>query len=565
MIAEWARRRTRRLHNVTLVARLLVATDPLVALLLDDAGGPALAIDVQGRVVRGNAALGVMLQGTVSLGQGSAAELVFHTSAREAAWDMIHPVLVGRTAGPIAFASLLQGGEGGHNIRVTVMPLRDRIPSPLVNGEGMPSGALLRFTDITAQRQLEAQLAHSQKLQATGQLAGGIAHDFNNLLTAILGAADGILGREAGDNPAHAGNAGDGSETVEDALQIRTSAERGAALVRQLLAFGRQQTLQPRTLAVNDVIEGVSDLLRRLLGSQVRLVLVLEKPGRLVRADPTQLDQVLVNLAVNARDAMPQGGVLTLHSGHITVYRPLIHGAETIPPGRYVMIEVQDTGNGIPSDILPRIFDPFFTTKRELGGSGLGLSTVHGIVRQSDGFLAVESEQGRGTSIRIYLPRWDGVDSVAIPRMPLAETSEPTKPTTITLLPSDDTPVMLLVDDEDAVRRLAVRALSRAGWQVLSAESGELALDLLRARPPDASPLSALVSDMVMPGMDGVALMQAVRLLSGQKELPVILVSGYTESPLCGGLQEANTVFLPKPYRLATLVSAVKSITAPLT
>jgi two-component system cell cycle sensor histidine kinase/response regulator CckA len=274
-----------------------------------------------------------------------------------------------------------------------------------------------------------------------------------------------------------------------------------------------------------------------------------------VRVDPTQLDQVLVNLAVNARDAMPDGGELTLRSGHVTLFRPLTHGAETIPPGRYVMIEVHDTGQGIASEILPRIFDPFFTTKREMGGSGLGLSTVHGIVRQSDGFLGVDSVLGQGTSVRLYLPRWDVADGVAIPHVPPAAVEPPRE--------ADSCGVVLLVDDEDAVRRLAARALERGGWQVLSADSGEAALDLLRQRPSDSPGLAALVSDMVMPGIDGAALAEAVRLQQNRPLLPVILVSGYAQSPLRGGLQAANTVFLAKPYRLAELVTSLQRLIQP--
>ena len=391
-----------RAQSVTraLMHRLSSPSDPLTALLLDDAMGAAAIIDGQGGIIRVNTALRTLLpEGTRFDGS---AELLFHPIARDAAWSEIRRVLRLAQAGARSFASAVGSPDSDDEQPVRVLAV------PLQRLGGAATGALLRLADITEQRQLEAQLAHSQKLQATGQLAGGIAHDFNNLLTAVLGAADSILDPDRHADP----------ETADDAAQIRASALRGAALVRQLLAFGRQQTLQPRTLVVNEVITDISNLLRRLLGSQIRLSLDLEDPGRMVRADPTQLDQVLVNLAVNARDAMKQGGELTLRSGHITLFRPLAHGAETIPPGRYVMIEVQDTGQGIPPEILPRVFDPFFTTKREQGGSGLGLSTVHGIIRQSEGFLAVESEVGVGTSVRIYLPRWDGAEAVAIPRVP---------------------------------------------------------------------------------------------------------------------------------------------------
>ena len=318
--------------------------------------------------------------------------------------------------------------------------------------------------------------------------------------------------------------------------------------MRQLLAFGRQQTLQPRVLQVNEHIRELSGLLRRLLGSAVRLELDLETPGRSVRADPTQIDQVLVNLAVNARDAMPEGGELTLRSGHITLYRPLTRGAETIPPGRYVMIEVRDTGTGIPPEVMPRIFDPFFTTKRDRGGNGLGLSTVHGIIRQSDGFLAVESEPGR-TSVRMYLPRWDGQQSVSIPLVPREE---------LPMARNSPERRVLLVDDEGPVRRLAERALSRHGWTVLSAESGEAALALLDAEPGD---VAAVVTDMVMPGMDGVAFLRALHARPGMENVPAILVSGYAEETLRRGL-DSTVIFMSKPYTLKDLAAKLDEVAA---
>ncbi len=420
--------------------------------------------------------------------------------------------------------------------------------SVLREADGSISGLILRITDLTAQTRLERQLANSQKLQAIGQLAGGIAHDFNNLLTAILAGTDLVLGRTDLDG-----------EAREDIRQIRRGAERGAALVRQLLAFGRQQTLQPRVLAINEAIQDLAGLLRRLLGSRISLELDLETPGRLIRVDPTQLDQVLVNLAVNARDAMPEGGRLALRSGHVTLYRPLVRGQETIPPGRYVMVEVEDTGIGIPSDVLPRIFDPFFTTRRESGGTGLGLSTVHGIVRQSDGFLAVESEIGRGTRFRLYLPRHDVAELVAPPPAPKpASVAVPVAPRP----GSDRGRTVLLVDDEDMVRGLAERALRQRGWEVLSADSAEAALALLECRRANSArpPPSVLVSDVVMPGMDGTALVQAVR--ADYPELPAILVSGYAEEALRQDCTGPGIVFLSKPYTLKALLATVRDVTA---
>jgi two-component system cell cycle sensor histidine kinase/response regulator CckA len=322
--------------------------------------------------------------------------------------------------------------------------------------------------------------------------------------------------------------------------------------VRQLLAFGRQQTLQSRVLAINEVMTDVAGLLRRVLGEKIRLALELEQPGRAVRADRTQLDQVLVNLAVNARDAMPDGGTLTLRSDHLLLLEPMPLGADTVPPGRYVVIEVGDTGAGIAPDILPRIFEPFFTTKREQGGTGLGLATVHGIVRQSGGYLAAESAPGRGTRMRIFLPRWEeSGDRTAEPASPRQRTAEVPAP--------HAGRCVLLVEDEDPVRRLAERALARQGWCVLAADSGEAALALLDGAPPGE--LAAIVTDMVMPGMDGNALVRVVRERLQNPALPAIMVSGYAEATLREDLKTVATTFLPKPYSLKAIAAALEAVT----
>ena len=489
-------------------------------------------VDREGRLVRVNEALRRMVDRSCDLSPGQPAQDIFCESGREALWDELSPALQGRLP-PRHLVSMLRGKNGASERTVEISAVA------LLEADGSVSGAILQLTDISMQKRLEVQLAQSQKLQAVGQLAAGIAHDFNNLLTAIIGASDDLLDG--------------GGDAADDVRLIRTSAERGAALVRQLLAFGRQQTLQPRVLSINEAVEALSGLLRRLLGGAVRLELELEQPGCTVLVDPTQLDQVLVNLAVNARDAMPQGGQLTLRTGHITLFRALIRGEEAIPPGRYVMVEVQDTGCGIAADVLPRIFDPFFTTRRERGGTGLGLSTVHGIIRQSNGFLAVDSLPDKGTRMRIYLPRRDGA-GMAIPRPPpMAATA------TVEGGPrlQRGSRTVLLVDDEDGVRRLAARALAKQGWTVLSAESGEAALALLA---PDgvAESLSAIVSDVVMPGMDGPALVRAVRTL--RPGLPAILASGYAEEAVRGDLAAEGIGFLAKPYTLRDMLAVVESL-----
>ena len=436
-------------------------------------------VDPAGRIVVVNDAMRAMM-GATAAEPGIAVEGLFCAVDQEAVRRAVAAAL-DRTAprgAPRSWTARLdtqppsivtpQTDEAGTRVLVSVVPLH--------RGDGGVSGGVLHFRDISLTTRLEAQLTHSQRLQVAGQLAGGVAHDFNNLLTAILGSVSALEARGEVD-----------AETGDELATIRASAARGAALVRHLLAFGRQQTLQPRVLAVNDVITELGAVLRRLLGSKVRLELALEQPGRQVLADPTAVDQVLVNMTVNARDAMPEGGTLTLRSGHMTLHRPLPRGPELIQPGRYVMLEVQDTGRGIPADVLPHIFDPFFTTRRDRGGSGLGLSTVHGIVLQSGGFVAVESEPGQGTRMRVYLPQWDEADALAIPRPPATAAAAPEVPAAPSLpVPTvppaaapDGRGLVLLVEDEDTVRRVAERSLLRFGWQVLAAESAEAALELL--------------------------------------------------------------------------------------
>ena len=409
--------------------------------------------------------------------------------------------------------------------------------TPIAAHGGGAEGVMVRVVDVTAQRRLEQQLAQAQKMQAIGQLAGGIAHDFNNLLTAILLTADEAANR-----------VGAASEVAGDLGQIRRSADRGAALVRKLLAFGRKQTMQARIVVLNDAIEELSMLLRRLLGARVSLMLDLDPPRRAVRVDPTQFDQVIVNLAVNARDAMPQGGRLTLRTGQVNLFRPLIRGRETIPPGRYAMVEVEDTGTGIPDSYLDRIFEPFFTTKKDSGGTGLGLATVWGIVRQMEGFVAVDSTPGEGTTFRVYLPRVDGIEDTDLPPsppQPAAHDAPPEQPPPAA--PTGRGPV-LLAEDEDAIRRLAARALAREGWEVVQAGCGEQALALIAARE---TPLVALVTDMVMPGADGEAVVRAAR--ARWPDLPVIVTSGYAETLGGEGLGRLGVAWLAKPYTMRDL------------
>jgi two-component system cell cycle sensor histidine kinase/response regulator CckA len=505
-------------------------SDPAIRALFDGAVSGLLLIDVAGRIARANPALRAMLASDVELTGGAPAALIFAEADRAPAWQKLQALLAGRIA----------------DCRLTAR-LRLADPAPdrcadiggrlLYEADGAVAGLMLRITDITAQVRREAQLAQSREVETVGHLVGGVAHDFNNLLTAILGAVELVQERDP-----------DAATRVE-LEHIRRGAERGAALVRNLLALGRQQYLQTTALDVNRALDEFAAMIRPALGKDIMLDLDLEEPGRRVRADPGQLDQVLMNLTMNARHAMPAGGRLTLRSGHTTLYRKQAHGRETIAPGRYVTITVQDTGTGIPPELMARVFDPFFTTRRAKGGTGLGLATARGIISQSGGFLTVESEVGRGTIFRIYLPR-EEADPLAA--HPVAGPQPPAPPA-----PRMAASVrrVLLVDDEDAVRRITARALAKHGWQVLQAESAEAAMAVLDADPAVA--LTAVVSDVVMPGKDGAALVEDVR--ARYPALPAILVSGYTERALADRF-DASVAFLGKPYTPRTLLARLDEI-----
>jgi len=392
---------------------------------------------------------------------------------------------------------------------------------------------LLRVTDRTEQRRAAARLAGAARLETVGRLAGGIAHDFNNLLAAILGSAEAMRAT------------GLGPEATEDLTAIEDAARRGVALVRQLLAFARQQRLQPRPLDLNAAVRGIAPLLQRLMGARVRIELALEEPGRPVRVDPAQLDQVLLNLATNAREAMPDGGTLRIATGQAVVLRPEGEGPASLPPGRYVVLEVSDTGTGIPPEALPRLFEPFFTTRPDRGGTGLGLATVQGIVAQSGGHIGVTSRLGEGTTFRIHLPRYEG----EAPAMP----AQPPSPA-----PAVSGPLrLLLVEDEAPLRRLAERLLSRAGYAVTAADSAEAALESLEGGEEPA----ILVSDVAMPGADGLSLARTLR--ARWPGLPVLLLSGYAEVTLGADLEAEGMRLLAKPFAPAELMAAVAETVRP--
>ncbi len=402
-------------------------------------------------------------------------------------------------------------------------------------GEANGTSFVVYLIDTTGQTALETQFAQSQKMQAVGQLAGGIAHDFNNLLTVINGYAELLLQRHQPGDPSFA-----------DLNDIRNTGLRAASLVRQLLAFSRRQTLEPQVLTLTDLVSDWSVTLRRLIGDRVKLKVEHGRDLWPVMADPTQLGNALINLAVNARDAMPNGGQLTIRTTNVAVEETMSLGQVLMPSGDYVTIEVSDTGIGIPKENLAKIFEPFFTTKEKGHGTGLGLASVYGIVKQTGGYIFPESEVGKGTTFRIYLPRH-------VPQAAQSST-EPEKPPA----PRDLTGVgtILLVEDEDAVRDFAVRALTMRGYNVLDASGGEEALDIVREHD---DPIDLLISDVVMPVMDGPALVKAAREL--KPDLRVIFISGYAEEAFRNSPDRPEDFhFLPKPFSLKQLTGKVKEV-----
>ncbi len=392
-------------------------------------------------------------------------------------------------------------------------------------------GVVINARDVTERRSLERQLLQAQKMEAVGRLAGGIAHDFNNVLTAIFGYAD-LLTEEF---PA-------GSPARQDLEEIRKAATRASALTRQLLAFSRQQVLAPMVLSVNDLVDDVDKMLRRLVGEDVELRLNLARDAGNVRADSGQLQQVIMNLVVNARDAMPTGGKLVIETADAELTEQYAELHQAVIPGRYVMLAVSDTGVGMDAQTKARIFEPFFTTKEKGKGTGLGLSTVYGIVKQSGGYVWVYSEPGHGTTFKLYLPR---VDAPAEPQAPPRETATLTGTETI-----------LLAEDDEILRPLTKGLLAKLGYTVLEAESAEQALAVAGARQ---GPIHLLVADVVMPGASGREL--ARRLAQSRPETRVLYVSGYTDDAIVHhGMLEPGLKFLQKPFTPAALARKVREV-----
>ena len=408
-------------------------------------------------------------------------------------------------------------------------------PMPASTGES--GQAVLYLTDVSEQKALETKFAQSQKMQAVGQLAGGVAHDFNNLLTVIIGNCEFLLMRHQAGDP-----------SFKEINEVHQNALRAAALVSQLLAFSRKQTMQPKILALGDVIGELAQMLRRLVGEGITLTVEREPDLWAVHADEAQLGNAIINLVVNARDAMPSGGTVTIRTANQTLNAPSTMGTAIMPAGDYVRIDVADTGTGMSKEIQSKIFDPFFTTKPVGQGTGLGLATVYGIVKQSGGFIDVDSEPGKGTSFKIYLPRrkLEAADAV-VAEAPQTVARDVTGQDTI-----------LLVEDEEAVRSFAARALRMRGYNVLEAGGGEEALEIVKN---DANKIDLIITDVVMPNMDGPTMVRHVKVL--KPDLAVIFMSGYAEEAFRRSDQSSEDIhFLPKPFGLKQLAAKVKEVLA---
>lgn len=388
------------------------------------------------------------------------------------------------------------------------------------------------INDATELKTLEAQFVQSQKMQAIGQLAGGVAHDFNNLLTAISGHCDLLLLRHD-----------QGDQDYADLVQINQNTNRAASLVGQLLAFSRKQNLQPEILDLRDILSDLTHLLNRLVGEKVTLSLSHDPGLSPVRADKRQLEQVLMNLVVNARDAMSDGGEIRISTESRQIVRPLKRDRATVPPGDYVVVKVEDEGVGIPADKLVKIFEPFFTTKRTGEGTGLGLSTAYGIIKQTGGYIFVDSVVGKGTTFSLYFRAYDGAP----------EEERPGPETSGKLQLQQGEGVVLLVEDEAPVRAFASRALRMRGYTVLEAENAEQALETLSDK---SLKVDVFVTDVVMPGMDGPSWVR--KALKERPGVRVVFVSGYAEDRFSdeqNGIP--NSVFLPKPFSLNELTATV--------
>lgn len=502
-------------------------------------------VDKTGAVVRGNARFAKLAQ---SLNPGGAVNksVLAAVSDRERGQlsDAINLAAQGQGDIPPVEAMLDSTRERWAQFFVTAIEEDERDTE----------AAIVYMLETTERRTLENQINQSQKMDMVGQLAGGIAHDFNNVLSAIMMANDFLLNAHKPTDP-----------SFQDIMQIKQNATRAATLVRQLLAFSRRQTLRPQVLHLGDALSDLTMLLRRLIGEKVKLDLVHGRDLWPVKVDVSQFEQVIVNLAVNARDAMPSGGKLTVRTANVSAQEAERLSYKGMPPADYVRIDVTDTGTGIPADIVDKIFEPFFSTKEVGKGTGLGLSTVYGIVKQTGGFIYVASEADKGTTFHIFLPRYNAEKDVqpepsavagAGPVAAVAAEPKPEAKPRAADLTGQGT--ILLVEDEEGLRSLNARGLRSRGYSVIEAGNGLEAIDAIEAQN---GAIDLVVSDVVMPEMDGPTLLKEMRVRN--PKLKIIFVSGYAEDAFEKSLPENQQfAFLPKPFTLSQLVAAVKETMA---
>jgi PAS domain S-box-containing protein len=481
-----------------------------------------ITLDLRGRVATLNPVAGSLLECPLTEVRGTPHGQAF-AKAPEVV-DLLTRTLVTRVGTARALVGLKRRDGQTVPVEVTTAPLRGE--------QGNALGVVAAVRDLTAERQLEDQLRQAQKVEAVGRLAGGVAHDFNNLLTVISGRVQLLESQLAPDNP-----------TRRHITLIGGAADRATAVTRQLLAFSRKQLLQLEVVDVNAIVESLKTMLRHLIGENVALVTILTAAPACIKADRGQLEQVLMNLAVNARDAMSQGGRLTIETRNVEVDGDSVREHIGVQPGSHVLLTVSDTGMGIDAKTKAHLFEPFFTTKAPGKGTGLGLATVYGIVTQSGGHISVESEPGRGATFRIYLPL------VAVPAdFPEAAPAQPR--------PARGSETVLVVEDEDEVRSLVVEILQLHGYTVLEARHPGEAL-LLAERHPD--PIHLVVTDVVMPQIDGYEL--AERLQSTRPEMRVIYMSGYTDkTSVLRGVVGTGSTFLSKPFTPDALAKRVREV-----
>jgi two-component system, cell cycle sensor histidine kinase and response regulator CckA len=502
-------------------------------------------IDKHGGVVRTNPLFARLFHGASGEAKDRSILATVAPRDREALAGAIRQAALGKTE--ITPVDAMLAGEGDRFGRFYVTAVEEE--------ERDQESAIVYALETTAQRELENKVTQQQKMELVGQLAGGIAHDFNNVLSAIMMATDFLLNAHKPTDP-----------SFGDIMQIKQNANRAASLVRHLLAFSRKQTLRPQVLDIGEALNDLTMLLRRLIGEKVALDVVHGRDLWPVKVDISQFEQVIVNLAVNARDAMPNGGRLTVRTSNVTAQESVRFDAKGMPAADYVLVEVADTGVGIPPNIIGKIFEPFFSTKEVGKGTGLGLSTVYGIIKQTGGFVYVDSVEHKGTVFRIFLPRYvASAQDIAAERADVAAAPSPIgAPAAVDRKLPDSVDLtgqgtILLVEDEEGLRQLNARGLASRGYTVLEAGNGIEAIEMLEKSDGE---VDLVVSDVVMPEMDGPTLLRELRRRN--PGLKIIFVSGYAEDAFQKHLPADGEqfMFLAKPFTLKQLVNAVKETLA---